>query len=86
MFKKKTFFFYLYLQVAFDELGCFHSSFHIEADVYFHLRFMVSELDDWHLRSKVKPIFIFSLFTETFSTGTLKLITRAVKNQEIIVQ
>lgn len=41
----------IYLKIAFDELCCFNSSLHIEADVHFHLRFMVSKLDDWHLRT-----------------------------------
>lgn len=40
-----------YLKIAFDELCCFNSSFYIEADVHFHLSFMVGKLDDWHLRT-----------------------------------
>lgn len=40
-----------YLKIAFDELRCFNSSLYIEADVHFHLGFMVCKLDDWHLRT-----------------------------------
>lgn len=41
----------VYLEIAFDELCCFNSSLYIEADIHFHLCFMVSKLNDWHLRT-----------------------------------
>lgn len=41
----------VYLKVTFNELCCFNSSLHIEADVHLHLSFMVCKLDNWHLRT-----------------------------------
>lgn len=38
------------LEIAFDELRCFDSRLHVEADVHLHPGLMVSELDDGHLR------------------------------------
>lgn len=39
-----------YLEIAFDELCCSDSRLHIETDIYLDPSFMVSELDDGHLR------------------------------------
>lgn len=39
-----------YLEIAFDELCCFNSSLYVEAYIHLHLSFMVSKLNDWHLR------------------------------------
>lgn len=39
-----------YLEITFDELRCFDSRLHVEADVHLDPGLMVSELDDGHLR------------------------------------
>lgn len=39
-----------HLNVIFNEARCLHTSLHIETDVHLHLRFLVSQLDDWHLQ------------------------------------
>lgn len=39
-----------HLNVIFNEACCLHTSLHIETDVHLHLRFLVSQLDDWHLK------------------------------------
>lgn len=47
----------VYLQVTFNELCCFNSSLHVEADVHLHLSFMVCKLNDRHLRTS-EPEFL----------------------------
>lgn len=39
-----------YLEIAFDKLCCFDSRLHVETDIHLDPSFMVSELDDGHLR------------------------------------
>ena len=39
-----------HLDVVFNEARRLHPSLHIETDVHLHLRFLVCQLDDWHLK------------------------------------
>lgn len=38
-----------HLDVIFDKARCLDACLHVETDVHLHIRFLVGQLDDWHL-------------------------------------